>query len=82
MTSCKYASAPNQLFERSNITGAWIEKKDAPRDMCSWAHYHPDALEKLTNVPPWLVRNSLSGHLMNPADCEVCPLFDPGDALE
>lgn len=82
MTHCKYASCADESWERSPISGRWVPKKDVKRDMCTWALYHPDAVDKLTNVPPWLSRNALAGHLMRPADCESCPLFEEGDPVE
>lgn len=81
MKHCKYASATAEAWAR-NAKGQWVQIKKHDRDLCTWAHYHPDALDKLMQVPPWLTRNALAGHLMKPEDCETCTLFDPGDAVE
>lgn len=79
---CKYATAPVEMQERSNLTGKWRDVPNPDRFLCSWADYHPNAVEKLSNTPPWLQRNALAGHLMQKGDCERCPLYDEGDAIE
>lgn len=44
--------------------------------LCGWAH--EEAPAALLNVPRWLQRNALAGHLIDyPADCRGCPCFHP-----
>lgn len=78
---CKYATAPMESWESKTGHG-WTKIAEPERDLCSWADFHPEAVEKLSNTPPWLQRNALSGHLMRKGDCEVCPLFERGDPVE
>lgn len=42
--------------------------------LCSWGETAPP---QLMNVPRWMQRNALSGHLWQPGDCEGCPVFNP-----
>lgn len=41
--------------------------------LCNWADSAPS---QLMNVPRWMQRNALSGHLWEEADCAGCPCFD------
>jgi hypothetical protein len=46
--------------------------------LCGWGQ--DAAPEKLVNVPRWLSRNALAGHLLNfPDDCMGCPCFAQSD---
>lgn len=78
---CKYATASAEVWEDSILHG-WKRVEQPERDLCSWADYHPEAVDKLSNTPPWLQRNALSGHLMRKGDCEKCPLFERGNPVE
>lgn len=42
--------------------------------LCGWAM--DSAPHQLVDVPRWLSRNALAGHLLRyPADCEGCPAW-------
>lgn len=41
--------------------------------LCGWAITHPASADKLLDVPRWLQRESLSGHLWREGDCLGCP---------
>lgn len=77
---CRYATAPAEMWRDSNR--GWVKVEEPERDMCSWATFHPESAEKLSNTPPWLQRNAIAGHLMRKGDCEKCPLFERGDPVE
>lgn len=40
--------------------------------LCSWADSAPP---QMLNVPRWMQRNALSGHLWREGDCDGCPCF-------
>jgi hypothetical protein len=40
--------------------------------LCAWADSAPP---QLLNVPRWMQRNALGGHLWRAGDCEGCPCF-------
>jgi hypothetical protein len=45
--------------------------------LCGWAMDAAPA--NLVNVPRWMQRNALAGHLLNyPDDCRGCPCFEAG----
>lgn len=84
MTPCRYASAPQELWEQRSKLGVpgWQKVAEPDRFLCSWATFHEESVEKLSNTPPWLQRNALAGHLMRKDDCASCPCYSPGDPVE
>ncbi|WEK38657.1 MAG: hypothetical protein P0Y50_08835 [Candidatus Brevundimonas colombiensis] len=54
----------------------------APAMLCVWAHYHPDAVAKLADTPPWLTKAALAADLWRPGQCDRCPCFEAGAAIE
>jgi hypothetical protein len=80
MPECKYLVAPDE-FEVVPCLGA-AKAKPAPRMLCAWATYHPDAVEALRVSPPWLVRNAVAGHQWRDGDCDRCPAFERGEPVE
>lgn len=43
--------------------------------LCAWAEAGAPAA--LLNVPRWLQREALGGHLWHDGDCDGCPCADP-----
>jgi hypothetical protein len=43
--------------------------------LCSWADESPESATKLLDVPVWLSREALGGHLMRPGDCAKCAAY-------
>lgn len=41
--------------------------------LCGWADSAPP---QLLDVPRWMQRNALSGHLWRKGDCEGCPCYN------
>lgn len=41
--------------------------------LCNWADSAPP---QLLDVPRWMQRNALGGHLWREGDCDGCPCFD------
>lgn len=80
---CIYLTAPAEMHESKRF-GEGFRRVVAPaRFLCAWAVYAPEAVEKMTDVPPWLVRNAMAGHLVQPErDCAVCPFHHPGPPVE
>lgn len=78
---CIYATASTEA-EGYSVHRGWEKIKDPPRNLCAWAHFHPDAPAKLVDTPPWLQRSVLAGHLMRDGDCDICPAFTRGKAVE
>ena len=59
-----------------------LKPASSERMLCVWAHYHKDALTKLANTPPWLVKAALAGDQWRPGQCDRCPCFQAGAAVE
>ena len=81
---CKYATASVESYEyrTSAINRGSRKIENPPRDLCAWAHFHPQSADKLKDVPPHVSRNALAGHLMLPRDCEHCHCYEAGDPVE
>lgn len=60
------------LSEEAYKFDKYGEKTPIDVHLCAWADSAPDAL---LNVPRWIQRNALSGHLWREADCEGCPCY-------
>lgn len=70
---CRHAQLSEEAYEISTVTGEW-QPGTGPM-LCSWAQ--DSAPDQLMNVPRWMQRNALAGHLLNyPDDCLGCPCFD------
>ena len=82
--ACRYLTVPEeQWVRRPGLQAGWTLARSPERSLCAWATYHPAAVEKLTDTPPWLGRNALAGHLVMPkADCAGCPCFEAGEPVE
>lgn len=74
--TCRYA----QRSEEAYLVGGDGELTPCLGPMlCGWAM--DAAPEKLVDVPRWLQRNALAGHLLKyPDDCDGCPCFTPREA--
>lgn len=59
-----------------------LKPASSERMLCVWAHYHQDAVAKLANTPPWLVKTALAGDQWRPGQCDRCPCFQAGAAVE
>lgn len=69
---CRYAQRSEEAY-RVEATGE--VRIDGPM-LCGWAE--DGAPTQLVNVPRWLQRNALAGHLLKfPDDCMGCPCFTP-----
>ena len=80
---CIYLTAPVEMHETRRFGDGWRRVENPERFLCAWATYAPEAVEKMTDVPPWLVRNAGAGHLVRPeTDCPLCPYNQPGDPVE
>jgi len=80
MSECRYLVAPD-AHEFRTVSGERIASP-APRMLCAWAIYHPASADKMMDAPDWLARNAMAGHLWREGDCDRCPCFDAGDAVE
>jgi hypothetical protein len=81
MHLCRYLVAPDG-FEVSTDHGQTFRPAEAPRMLCAWAIYHPDAVTALTSAPPWAARNIMAGHLWRDGDCQGCAAYAPGRPVE
>lgn len=69
--TCRYAKRAEEAYR--------VEDDDsltpvAGPVLCSWAQ--DSAPDALLNVPPWMQRNALAGHLLRfPEDCRRCPCY-------
>ena len=71
MTLCRFAQRSEEAYRLSEI-GVKETRVEGPM-LCSWADSAPP---QLIDVPRWLQRNALSGHLLNyPDDCMGCPCY-------
>lgn len=73
---CIYAHCSEECYV---IDGAGRESRieETQPTLCAWAESAPI---QLVDVPRWLQRNALAGHLLRyPTDCEGCPCFTPRD---
>lgn len=65
--------------ERSEEAYVVVDGRERPSEgpmLCGWADSAAPA--QMLNVPRWLTRNALAGHLLNyPDDCMGCPCFRP-----
>lgn len=67
---CRHAVRPEQAFR---VDGDGETPCEGPM-LCGWGQN--SAPVQLVDVPRWLQRNALSGHLLNyPDDCMGCPCF-------
>ncbi len=73
---CRYANRPEVCEDERGRPLA------AERVLCAWTHFHPAAVEALTQSPPWLQRAALAGHLMRADDCGRCPFHEAGPPVE
>lgn len=80
---CQYLTAPIEMEETKRFGHGWRKVEAPERFLCAWAMYAPDAVDKMVEVPPWLVRNAMAGHLVRAeTDCPACPHFKPGASVE
>lgn len=79
MPECRYLTAPAEAEVLGADGGPVLSP---PRDLCAWAIYHPASADKLTDTPPWLVRNAVAGPLVRRGDCDRCLGFEPGAPVE
>lgn len=70
--NCQYAQRAEIAYRVDPETGEHT-RVEGPM-LCAWAM--DKAPEQLINVPRWLQRNALAGHLLKyPDDCMGCPCF-------
>lgn len=79
-TDCRYLVAPDSY--QTGVSLSRLRLDEAPKMLCIWAHYHPDAVEKLSNTPPWLATVALASDQWRPGQCKGCPCYEAGAALE
>lgn len=80
MADCRYLVAADNY-----TTGATLDRVEparSPRQLCAWAHYHPDAVQALASAPPWVAKDALAGDRWRPGQCDRCPCFQPGAPVE
>lgn len=80
MADCRYLVAADDY--RTGVAPDRTQPAPSPRQLCVWAHYHPAAVEKLADTPPWLVRAALAADQWRPGQCNGCPCFQAGAAVE
>lgn len=69
--TCQYAQRPDVAY-RVDLDGREM-RVEGPM-LCGWAM--DSAPVQLVDVPRWLQRNALAGHLLKyPDDCYGCPCF-------
>lgn len=74
MIPCVYAERAENAELVDPLTGH--STPTAGPMLCGWAMNAAPA--QLVNVPRWLSRNAMAGHLLNyPTDCEGCPCYEP-----
>lgn len=74
MTLCRYAKRSEECYIITT-DGRQIAAADPQPSLCSWAMDAAPA--QLMDVPRWLQRNALAGHLLiYPQDCDGCPCFE------
>jgi hypothetical protein len=74
---CRYANRSTEQVDEHD------HALPSERDLCAWAHFHPDAPAALIKAPPWLARVALAGHLMTPTNCGAgCPGYEAGPPVE
>lgn len=78
--ACRFLVAPDDY--QTGIDSGRLTPRPAPAMLCVWAHYHADAVAKLADTPPWLMKAALAGDLWRPGQCERCPTYQAGDAVE
>jgi hypothetical protein len=70
---CRYAHRSEEAYEQGSNEHRW-RPVEGPM-LCAWAM--DAAPDKLVNVPRWLQRNALAGHLLRyPDDCMGCPCYE------
>jgi hypothetical protein len=72
MIPCRFAQRAENAVEVDALTGD--QRQIEGPMLCGWAM--DEAPDQLLNVPRWLSRNALAGHLLKyPSDCEGCPAY-------
>lgn len=70
---CRYATKSEESYI-VHMDGSQERVNDPKPSLCSWAI--DAAPDQLVNVPRWLSRNALAGHLLKyPDDCHGCPCY-------
>lgn len=80
MADCRYLVAADEYA--TGVDLQVLKPASSERMLCVWAHYHPAAVEKLANTPPWLMKTALAADLWRKGQCARCPCFDAGPAVE
>lgn len=69
MSICRYAQRSEEAYRVDMNGHRW--EVEGPM-LCAWGM--DAAPDKLIDVPRWLQRNALAGHLLKyPEDCDGCP---------
>lgn len=66
--TCRHLVASDEAY-KIDVGG----QQPATVSLCAWADSAP---AQLLNVPRWMQRNALAGHLWEESDCAGCPCFD------
>lgn len=80
MSDCRYLVSADDYATGVDLHR--LRDAAAPKALCVWAHYHPAAVEKLADTPPWLVKAALAADQWRKGQCARCPCFDAGPAVE
>lgn len=72
--TCRYAQKSEECYV-IGPDGKQRRVDDPAPSLCGWAM--DAAPSQLVNVPRWLQRNALAGHLLKyPEDCIGCPCYE------
>lgn len=80
MPECRYLVGADEY--ETGIDPRRTRPEPSPPMMCVWAHYHPAAVEKLADTPPWLIKAALAADQWRPGQCDRCPCFERGAPVE
>lgn len=72
MNKCKYLVASEEEWVIDATTGKQTRAQNPEPSLCDFADKQPS---KLLELPRWLQRNALAGHLWRHGDCDGCPCF-------
>lgn len=80
MAECRYLVAADNY--QTGVALDVLKAAPSPRQLCVWAHYHPSAVEKLADTPPWLIKAALAADQLRPGQCDRCPCRQAGAPVE
>lgn len=80
MADCRYLVAADDY--QTGVDLHRLYACGAPKMLCVWAHFHPTAVEKLADTPPWLMKTALAADLWREGQCEKCACRENGEPVE